>query len=217
MLRFAIIICALGLFAACDQAPKPALPPLAKPSADNQLIKLGRPVADDAADMYDRYVFFDGNSAADNTPLHIPLLANPEIEDWITQAAADALTMSPQNYAARTKAAQRYFSPAGYADYGASLASTKLEQVLRTQNYTLTTIVAAKPIVHEQGEQDGVYKWRLSVPLLMSYTDALQKSQSYKLQIKAEIVRIKPWRLNKKDTTQAPQLVAINAWEIIQE
>jgi hypothetical protein len=216
MLRIFAIIIALFI-TACDQAPKPALPPLAKPSADNKLINLGRPIMDDADDMYDRYVFFDGNSAADDTPLNLPLLANPEIEDWITTATSDALTMAPNNFAQRTKAAQHYFTPTGYAGYQLSLANTKLEQVLRTQNYNLTTIVASKPIVHEQGEQDNIYKWRVTVPLLMTYTDALKKGQSYKLQIKAEIVRIKPWRINKKDTTQTPQMVAINAWEIIQQ
>lgn len=216
MLRIFTLIMALSLVA-CDQAPKPALPPLAKPSADNKLINLGRPVMDDADDMYDRYVFFDGNSAADNVPLHLPLLANPEIGDWITTAISDSLTMAPSNFELRTKAAQRYFTPAGYGEYKKSLANTKLEQVLRTQNFTLTTIVAGKPVVHEQGEQDAVYKWRLTVPLLMTYTDVLKKGQSYKLQIKAEIVRIKPWRMNKKDTTQTPQMVAINAWEIIQQ
>lgn len=216
MLRFFAVIIIFAL-CACDQAPKPALPPLTKPSADNTLIKLGRPAMDDAADMYDRYVFFDDSSAADNTPLNLPLLANPEIEDWVTQAASDALTMGPKDYALRTKAARRYFTSAGYKNYQKSLVSTKLEQVLAAQNYTLSTIVAARPIVREQGEQSGIYKWRVTVPLLMSYTDALNKSQSYKLQIKAEIVRIKPWRMNKKDTTQAPQLVAIQAWEIIAE
>jgi hypothetical protein len=177
---------------------------------------LGKPLDNDMTPMRDRYVYFNQEANAKIVPVDRALLTSLEVEEWLRQRVADALTLTGAQYDQKTIATQRYFTPEGYAYYMSSLEAASLPSLLKEKGYNLSAIVIQKPEITGQGLRDITpadapantprqmqYVWLAKVPATLSYEIGDQVN-SYPAVIEVELVRI-PLR---DDGAQ----VAMNAW-----
>lgn len=99
-----------------------------------------------------------------------PNRTNEEILAWVQEVATEALTFEPSNVDTKLRNQKAAFVPQGWQQYSQYLADTKLADLVRTQNYAVTTIVDGDPSVVNAAAAGGNYHWLVEAPLLMTFT-----------------------------------------------
>lgn len=185
---------------------------------------LGKPLTDDTKSMYDRYVYFDGNTTDKNIGIDKPVLLNDEIQAWIAQRAAEVMTLDGAHYEQQIAVNRRHFTPKGYGEYVASLDAAQIPKLLKEQRYKMSAVVIDPGNVFAKGLRDEneadkdkpdhkaklVYIWQIEVPITLNYQN-LNGTNSYKIYLTAELKRI-PMQTDNENT-----LVAINGWRFAQK
>lgn len=194
---------------------KAAVPaaPVAAPAAAGKIDirSLGKPIEDDTASMYDRYVYFDGNTVAKNVPLYHAVLTHLDIQDWLVSQVAQLLTLDGSTYQQQVTISQQAFTPKGYGAYRASLDGAQIPQLLTEQGYKLQSMAKGTPVITSEGVRRtsddpadrGVYTWQAELDATLTYIHAGEET-AYPVVLVVELIRIP----SREDGT----LIAIDGW-----
>lgn len=136
-------------------------------------------------------------------PLTRPVLSTAELLQWATLAATSATTYNFVNYRKELQAAAQYFTPAGWKEYQASLKASRNLEAVVAKKLTASAVPTGSPIVIEQGVVNGVYKWKVELPLLITYESASTKITQPSL-VTMLITRV--------STLEMPKGIAIDAF-----
>jgi hypothetical protein len=180
---------------------------------------IGKPLDDDSKKMRDRYVYFDGNTTSQNIGIDKPVINFQDIQDWVSQRAAETLTLDGPHYEQQIAVQQRNFTSKGYGEYIASLEASQIPKLLKDQHYTMRAIVMDPPNVVANGLRDEggdktaanykeqlTYIWIVDVPVNMTY-HSMSGDTVYKIYLTVELKRI-PMQADNNNA-----LIAINAWQ----
>ncbi len=151
-------------------------------------------------------------------------IANPhrtigEIEIWAEQTAADVLSFNKRNYTPKMTGFQKYFTPSGWKQYADYLQSSRIVDMVGTDNYSVGTIVDERPLVINQGDVNGAYNWILRMPVTISFftkdpvTGTEKTGPSAKFYLFMDVARvasgggengiaIADWRMENNTSTQ---------------
>lgn len=104
-------------------------------------------------------------------------IANPnhtrdEMTSWAQAAAAEVLTFDKTGYNERMKILAKYFAADGWTGYSEYLKSSKVLDMVMSQGYSVSAIVADVPEIVNQGAVSGVYHWIMRMPITISFTKA---------------------------------------------
>lgn len=136
-------------------------------------------------------------------PLSAPVVSTTELLRWATEAAASANTYNFVNYRKELQEASHYFTPAGWKEYQTELkASRNLETVL-AKKLTVNAVPTGAPIILDQGVVAGKYKWKVQLPILVTYESSTTKI-SQPLLVTMLVTRV--------STLETPQGIAIDAF-----
>ncbi len=177
------------------------------------LMRLGRPLGGDDTPMRDRYVYFNESTVSKDVPVTTPVLLNADIAEWLSQRLAEIMTLDGPGYEQQVTVNRRYFTESGYKDYVAGLIASQVPKLLKEQRYRMSAVVLAPPEILAQGlrenaDKSHVYVWQVEAPATLVYQN-FENSNSYKVRLKAEIVRI--------PMTEEGSLVALNRWQFVAE
>lgn len=114
----------------------------------------------------------DGAKHKDLVPLHRPHRTERELAVWISNKAAEIMTVEYKQAANHPKKIRPLFSKSGFTQYGNYLKSTNLIPVLQQNRLTMSSIVTGTPFLINEGLMDGSYHWLFEVPVLLSYIDS---------------------------------------------
>lgn len=111
------------------------------------------------------------------TPLSEPNLSSAALLQWANIAAVASFTYDFANYRKQLQDASQYFTTSGWAAFvDAIKASNNLTAV--TQKKLVSYAVATgAPVILEEGEIQGVYSWKVQMPMLITYESASEVSQ----------------------------------------
>lgn len=136
-------------------------------------------------------------------PLSQPVVSTAELLNWATAAATSANTYNFVNYRKELQDASKYFTPAGWKEYQTELkASRNLDTVL-AKKLTVNAVATGAPIILDQGVVAGRYKWKIQLPLLLTYESSSTKI-SQPLLVTMLVTRV--------STLETPTGVAIDAF-----
>lgn len=104
-------------------------------------------------------------AAADPRQAH---MANADISLWAQERVTDALTLPHQGLEEKVAALRTTFTDKGWSEYGQVLSAGDRITAVR-QGQDLATVANGEAQVIANGENNGHYRWRLSIPVMQAY------------------------------------------------
>lgn len=101
-----------------------------------------------------------------------PVVSKAELLEWAAMAATEANTYDFTNYRKQLQDASQHFTPTGWQYFQEELKrSNNLELVIK-KKLNVNAVPTGAPVILGQGLVNGVYKWRIELPLLLTYQSA---------------------------------------------
>lgn len=120
--------------------------------------------------------------------LNRPVQGVEEVLNWTTQVVTKAYSMSFANYAQQLDDIKPNFTDAGWRGYEQALARAGFLDTLLNNQYVTTAVPQKAPVIVAQGLVNGVYGWRLQVPLIVTFQSASSQS-SQTVNVEVTVVR----------------------------
>jgi len=126
-------------------------------------------------------VYFPTSSTGRITPL-IPLdkpnLEDQEIKQWANLAIIAAWSYNYVNYRSELEAASEFFTSDGWNTFIGALKSSNNLQAIIDNKFVVSAMATEAPVIEEKGVVNGLYSWRLTMPIMVTYQSSALYSQS---------------------------------------
>lgn len=117
-----------------------------------------------------------------------PVQSDEMVLNWATQTVTKAYSMNFANYAQQLKDIEGNFNDAGWRGYKEALTATGYLDKMLSNQYSTSAVPKSAPVVVVQGDLNGVWAWRLQIPIIVSYKSA-SVSQTQEITVDAVVVR----------------------------
>ena len=101
-----------------------------------------------------------------------PNMPRPAILTWANEAAMTALSYDFANYKQQLQNAAEYFTPDGWQGFMQALKNANELDAIQKNKLATSAVPTGTPEIIEQGEKNGVYMWRINIPMLLTYASA---------------------------------------------
>lgn len=101
-----------------------------------------------------------------------PNLSDEAVLQWANQAAISAFTYDFLNYNEQLFAVSEFFTSEGWAQFVAAIRESNSVEVVESQKLTVQAVAMRPPIISKKGVVNGIYTWRIEMPLLLTYRSA---------------------------------------------
>lgn len=108
------------------------------------------------------------NPKKQNVPLKLPHRATGEITQWAVTTVSDVMTFE-KDYKEQMEASKSLFDKGGRGQYDAFLTENKIMNVVESGQYDVRSYVRDKPLLLNEGDVQGRYRWLYEVSLMTSY------------------------------------------------
>lgn len=105
-------------------------------------------------------------------PLDQPNLPPSALLQWANQAAIAAYTYNFQDYRAELQAASDFFTPSGWTSFLDALNKSNNLTTVLSKKLVVSSVATGAPVILDQGIIDGIYTWKVQMPMLVSYQSA---------------------------------------------
>lgn len=136
-----------------------------------------------------------------------------EMQRWISETISDIMTFDKANYETHLRDVSKYFTAAGYAQFKKYLDEAQMKQVLDRQGLKASLFVELPPLLLNDGDVGGVYRWLYEVQATISYVpeDATEykpgmEDMSRQIQIRLQVGRV--------SRDESPDEVKIESWAV---
>ncbi len=106
------------------------------------------------------------------TPLNMPNQSDSAILQWANQASIASFTYNFKNYQNELKNASRYFTRKGWGQFLEALKTSKSLQIVKDKKLIVSAVATRAPIILKKATLNGVFSWRIQMPLLVTYQSA---------------------------------------------
>lgn len=110
-------------------------------------------------------------------PLDQPNLSQSALLQWANTAAVAAYTYNFVNYRQALQEASNYFTPDGWSGFLSALKDSNNLDAVLSKKLIVSAVATGAPVVLGQGLLDGIYSWKVQMPMLITYQSASQFSQ----------------------------------------
>ncbi len=132
-----------------------------------------------------------------------PNLSTPALMSWVAQSSTEVMTFGFNDYRRRLQEASRNFTRRGWESFTQALQSSRIIEIVETNQQVLTAAPQGAPILQSQGEVNGVYQWVVQVPMVLTYQSG-SATRSDRLLVTAVVVRV--------PRLETPNGVGIEQW-----
>lgn len=125
-----------------------------------------------------------GALSTDNTPLDQPHRSSRDLEDWLQQAMAEALSFDSLNYDVyRTQLLPRGMSASGLDEFNNWVVSNGILNALAANGLQLNAFSMERPFLLNEGVVSGRYRWLYETPVMISFVPRGTKVYDPKLAV----------------------------------
>lgn len=114
------------------------------------------------------------------TPLYsldVPNQSDSAVLQWANQAAIAAFTYNFVNYRDELQASSGFFTPEGWDQFLSALQSSNNLDAVKAKKLIVSAVATRAPIILQKGLLNGVFSWRIQMPILVTYQSASEFSQ----------------------------------------
>lgn len=108
-------------------------------------------------------------------PLSEPVLDDAQVLQWGVNAVGHIYGFNFVNYREQLQQASQYFTPDGYKQFMTALDSSNNLETVKSQKLVLSAVVTKAPVVIAEGQLNGVYAWRIQMPVMITLQSASQQ------------------------------------------
>ena len=106
-----------------------------------------------------------------------PNQSDSAVLQWANTAAIAAYTYNFVNYRTELQAASSFFTPEGWAQFLSALQDSNNLDAVKAKKLIVSAVATRAPIILQEGLLNGVYAWRVQMPLLVTYQSASEFNQ----------------------------------------
>lgn len=110
-------------------------------------------------------------------PLSQPNISQPALLQWANTAAIASYTYNFVNYRQELQAASEFFTPPGWRAFMDALNSSNNLTAVIAKKLVVSAVATGAPVILQEGLLNGVYAWRVQMPMLVTYQSASDFSQ----------------------------------------
>lgn len=136
-------------------------------------------------------------------PLNEPNMNDAAIVSWAARAASDVMTFGFHDYQRRLQESSLYFTRRGWQSFTEALDRSRIMEGVQKSQQVVTAAPKSAPVIVQQGLVDGIYRWVVQLPLIVTYQSGTAQ-QSDNLNVQLVIVRV--------STLDSPSGVGIQQW-----
>lgn len=124
-------------------------------------------------------------------PLTAAVKSNDQILAWANMAATKINSFDFVNYRRQLQEASANFTVKGWEDYKSQLIKSQNIKYVIDNKLVVTSVATGAPVLDQQGLINGVYSWKVTLPVLVKYAGAtVQKSFPYTVSLLIQRVDI---------------------------
>lgn len=154
--------------------------------------------------MRKKETFFVDTTAGDSIevfPLTEPNVTPSSLTKWVTQGVTSAYTLDFYQYQDTIDGLKEYFTAGGYKTFLESLQdSGSLNKIIKDK-LVVSAVATNAAIILQEGMMNGVYTWKIQVPLLLNYQGASTTSTQKNIAVSVLVTRVQ--------TSEAPKGIGI--------
>lgn len=135
--------------------------------------------------------------------LNEPNMNDAALVSWAARAASDVMTFGFHDYQRRLQEASSYFTRRGWQSFTEALERSRLMEGVTKAQRVVTAAPKSAPVIIQQGLVDGIYRWIVELPLIVTYQSGTAQ-QSDTVNVQLVIVRV--------STLDSPSGVGIQQW-----
>lgn len=216
---FLAAFCSPAWAQATPSAAAPATAPAAQPAPATAAPAAPAPAGTAAAPAGQDWMNYNPYSG-EESDVKNPNRTQEEIITWSQQRATEVMSFKPAEIDAKLAGLQKEFTQQGWAEYSAYLQSSKLIDMVKQQNYAVTTIVNGDTIIRNSGSLAGNYHWLVELPVMVTFihTDPISGEQQpvaggeFRLTLQlgrvpanqgVDGMEIESWKIESKPSTTA--------------
>ncbi len=110
-------------------------------------------------------------------PLNEPNQSDSAVLQWANQAAIAAFTYNFVNYRSELQASSGFFTADGWTQFLNALQDSNNLDAVKAKKLVVSAVATRAPIILQKGLLNGVYAWRVQMPILVTYQSASEFSQ----------------------------------------
>jgi len=123
-------------------------------------------------------------------PLSQANLSKPALLSWAAQAASETMTFGFHDYRRRLQESSRHFTRGGWGSFTRALQDSGIiETVTKNRQVISATPRSAPTILAEGLMPNGVYRWEVEMPILVTY-ELGQSKRNDSMNIRLVLVRV---------------------------
>lgn len=135
--------------------------------------------------------------------LNEPNMNDAALVSWSARAASDVMTFGFHDYQRRLQEASSYFTRRGWQSFTEALQRSRIMEGVTQAQRVVTAAPKSAPVIIQQGLVDGIYRWIVELPLVVTYQSGTAQ-QSDTINVQLVIVRV--------STLDSPSGVGIQQW-----
>lgn len=117
-------------------------------------------------------------------------LSKPALLSWAAQSASETMTFGFHDYRRRLQESSRHFTRRGWGSFTKALQdSGRIETITSNRQVVSATPRAAPTILAEGLMPNGLYRWEVEMPMLLTY-ELGQSRRSEPMNVRLVIVRV---------------------------
>jgi len=129
-----------------------------------------------------------GGSLIKMVPLNEPYMQSSELLNWVSNAVTSLYTYDFLNYRKTFQSNQSYFTPQGWRAFLDQIDQSRNLKTVQAKKLVVSAAPGGAPVITNQGVMNGVYSWRIQVPIIVTY-QSLSEQFNQKLLITVTIQR----------------------------
>ncbi|RNC78755.1 type IVB secretion system apparatus protein IcmL/DotI [Piscirickettsia salmonis] len=99
--------------------------------------------------------------------LSFPVMNDSAVISWLSDIVPNINSLDFLNYRTQIREKRKYFTSYGWEQY--LKAFQPIVEKIRDNKYVARAVVSDVPVVIQKGNINGVYSWRLQVPMIITY------------------------------------------------
>ncbi len=136
-------------------------------------------------------------------PLNESNMTDAAIVSWAARSGSDIMTFGFHDHQKRLQETSIYFTRRGWQSFTEALEKSRIIQGVEQNQQVVTAAPQRAPVIVQQGLVAGIYRWIVTVPLVVTYQSGTAQS-SNTLEVTMVIVRV--------STLDNPSGVGIQQW-----
>lgn len=136
-------------------------------------------------------------------PLNQANMNDAALVSWAARAATDVMTFGFHDYQKRLQESSSYFTRRGWQSFTEALERSRIMEGVTQAQRVVTAAPRSAPVIRQQGEVNGIYRWIVELPLVVTYQSG-SAQQSDTINVQLVIVRV--------STLDSPSGVGIQQW-----